>query len=959
MIPGLAVGDYKQHPKLGGCVRVFLQLFDWNCRLSGKKRFFRTQKQLPGERPIQRRPFVSDYIGGATPLLSFDTEQVLVTTSSREEEDNLEPKVLHCSNMEETCKGIGNMQDHQMSNKDEEAVKCIALMQEDKVSESASIKVSSKDPGVIGRLMGLESLPIASASAATTAQSNWVRQKEPNFAIKGEKQQSKASMALAELEKGLLSDEELEALLDELNGNMCTILSHLPAHLGISSYISRRKWETLTVADSNAIPVAAFMKSRNHVSSDEQSRAPMANLGRPKRTKAAPAIVLVQEAGRKKIGRSFSRLQQQASGEVPKRPENQRLQCSIGSAGSPGARLLSGTRDGRSDADVSTSTFKKISASVTETRKQRNSKAGAAKSRRKHITGEVMRNSQELTYVIAGEGKSTVIKPAMTRKNADFQQHVKQLQEETVSGGQLLENRQMELSKQRAAGDEEACDTDSQEASISGSQCMVNDEANISMASVCKSVPKKDLSYGSGDRNFCSCREAENASGSRVPLRLSEEEMNSLRRRSAEVAKDIKGKELNPLLGLLISRRAEREAATATESQDYADFERVGDHEPQQLGKMSEVPDNSIAKTRSSDMVNINHERDDQISCMISTEMMRPRMDDSDEELTSNIVNNVQEGRQKLSEGRSEAGAAADGGHFQQVIRWRWRNHDEVQMQLQDLSNDHRESAGPCNNAVKIMSPISSKNTTAAMLQDVICALHDHHSTDRTSTPTSCSSDRHRHSCCHPALASSDKDDVATPNGHEETETRWDSRRQPSPVSVLLAPFDDDADISPERSRQLSFSTIQSEADYVAAILAAATPQAGTPLPPGNGLFVQLEERIDDASWLDSEVAPPTYAYRKLVFDCVFEALTQAEDCVGDRRERARVLYFQEVCRWRHCSWEFVTLDEVVEADLRKPCNAWVVFKAQARHLLLLLQRSILELLVEELVCDLVLTSHM
>lgn len=39
MLSSLTGGDKHQHPKIGGCVGVFFQMFDWNKRFAGKKLF--------------------------------------------------------------------------------------------------------------------------------------------------------------------------------------------------------------------------------------------------------------------------------------------------------------------------------------------------------------------------------------------------------------------------------------------------------------------------------------------------------------------------------------------------------------------------------------------------------------------------------------------------------------------------------------------------------------------------------------------------------------------------------------------------------------------------------------------------------------------------------------------------------------------------------------------------------
>ncbi|MCO5574742.1 hypothetical protein L7F22_028532 [Adiantum nelumboides] len=944
----------------------------------------RTHDSSAQERPYPRRPSVK--YGGAAPLVSIDAEQLLVT-SSGEKEDNPELTMDCCSSgggkwakdeVEPACtSNINAIEDSTLS----ESADAAKVNSEDaeetrtaSLGESALIRGDSKSPGVIGRLMGLESLP-ASASPAPSAhhktnaplKSSKLRDKDIE-----EVQRQFEATRLAKIQRGL-SDEELEALLQELNGNICTILSHLPPHLGISSYISSScKKKLPALADSDFIPSVAarapssYLESRSskvgngHVISDQRSphkyQVLMANLRLSGRTEAPK---YVQESGRNiKTGR-FNR----AGGElVIKSLENT----------FPAGRssITAACRDGRSNVNTN---FKKTSSrnGVKESRKLLSTSVAGKNSNRSSHSEEL--SSQKLKGYVFGEGSCDAELLTGRRKKVSVEQMM-QLNEGSCPRSPLLDNRLLERLDKRPDGDKETC------VEAANTSCC------ISVSSFSESVTNKlDLNYEISDA--CSFREEVGDTintGSRVSV-ISEEDVRSLRRRSTEVAGEIycNGKELNPLLRLQMSRRAERNPAAAPtaaagESESlFAEFEsmQVGNHEVQQeqlahsWESVQQVPNCTVA-------VNIVQqgietlEKADQSSCICTSDAemkMACKEDDVDhshEDLKNFDGQFVRhEARQKLSAGRSEAGADED-GHSHVQKRWPWPNHglqfskDELHNMLHHNSSAVHEDDDDRQNKYKILNSTSKINTTAAMLQDVICALNAHNNAaqvDSTSTPTSSnsnSSSRHSHSACHLHSLYIDQ-------GQAETDQNY----QPSPVSVLLAPFDDDGDASPARTcHTSSASTIQSEQDYVAAVLAAtpASEQTSRLPRPGNDLFVQLEDRVEPARWLDSEVVPPTRSYRRLVFDCVCEALSQADENgrAGVRHQQARAL-FQEMCRWRQCEAEMVTLDDLVEADLRKPGHKeWLLFKAQTRHLLLILQHSILGLLVEELVCDLVLTSY-
>ncbi|EFJ21563.1 hypothetical protein SELMODRAFT_443543 [Selaginella moellendorffii] len=107
-------------PKVGGCVGVFFQLFDWNRRLSGKHLF--STKSLPAERPPSNK-FNDEKLPMAKLLLIADENRGVHSNSESQSEFG---------------------------------------------SEKSSEYGSSKKPGIVARLMGLESLPEAEVQTKET-----------------------------------------------------------------------------------------------------------------------------------------------------------------------------------------------------------------------------------------------------------------------------------------------------------------------------------------------------------------------------------------------------------------------------------------------------------------------------------------------------------------------------------------------------------------------------------------------------------------------------------------------------------------------------------------------------------------------------------------------------------------------------------------------------------------------
>lgn len=123
MLSSLAGGGDRQHPKLGGCVGVFFQLFDWNRRLTGKKLF--SNRLLPAERPKQVSKKYNDEKLPMAKLLLIADENRGGFPNTKKSLDSMcsSSEDMGCFSSEE---GNGN---------------------------------SSRAPGVVARLMGLESLP--------------------------------------------------------------------------------------------------------------------------------------------------------------------------------------------------------------------------------------------------------------------------------------------------------------------------------------------------------------------------------------------------------------------------------------------------------------------------------------------------------------------------------------------------------------------------------------------------------------------------------------------------------------------------------------------------------------------------------------------------------------------------------------------------------------------------------
>lgn len=123
MLSSLTGGGDRQHPKLGGCVGVFFQLFDWNRRITGKKLF--SNRLLPAERPKQVSKKYNDEKLPMAKLLLIADENRGGFPNTRKSLDSM------CSSSEE--------------------MGCLS-------SEEGN-ENSSRAPGVVARLMGLESLP--------------------------------------------------------------------------------------------------------------------------------------------------------------------------------------------------------------------------------------------------------------------------------------------------------------------------------------------------------------------------------------------------------------------------------------------------------------------------------------------------------------------------------------------------------------------------------------------------------------------------------------------------------------------------------------------------------------------------------------------------------------------------------------------------------------------------------
>lgn len=120
MLSSLTSGDKQQHqhPKIGGCVGVFFNLFDWNKRFTGKKLF--SNRLLPAERPRQvAKRFTDEKLPMAKLLLIAD----------------------------ENRGGFPNSK------------KCSGTSEEVRFSDKDVSGGSTKAPGVVARLMGLDSLP--------------------------------------------------------------------------------------------------------------------------------------------------------------------------------------------------------------------------------------------------------------------------------------------------------------------------------------------------------------------------------------------------------------------------------------------------------------------------------------------------------------------------------------------------------------------------------------------------------------------------------------------------------------------------------------------------------------------------------------------------------------------------------------------------------------------------------
>ena len=186
---------------------------------------------------------------------------------------------------------------------------------------------------------------------------------------------------------------------------------------------------------------------------------------------------------------------------------------------------------------------------------------------------------------------------------------------------------------------------------------------------------------------------------------------------------------------------------------------------------------------------------------------------------------------------------------------------------------------------------------------------------------------------------------------------------QPSPVSVLVSPFDEE----PLPTMQDTWR-IRSEQDYVAAVFATTSDNKMY----GKEVFDSLEERV--ASWNDRECGLAPRDNRVLLFDCVREAITEEKmmwECGMDMSWRSRkgmMWHWQIPCSVLVCrlhdrirTWrlDFFNLsyanglDDLVAIDLRRPYNNWDDFGSEIDHVVSSLERILFRLLLEDLICEL------
>lgn len=957
MLSSLTVGE-KQHPKLGGCVRVFFQLFDWNRRLSCKKRIF-SQKQLPSERSM-RRAFMKYKDGSGEPSCSsVDAKEILLITNG-EEEDNLQFKE-DC--YKEDIIGEEGMKE-ESNDVIQQAVTSSGFFSENESFTESALKV--KSPGVIGKLMGLESLPRCEIKQKTS-----LLLSTPTVIISQNDYNQKVHQLA--FEHGL-PDDELNALLAELNGNMSTILSALPPHIGISSRIrpsttSSRTCSTTgknsTMGVSSPCPCqATFTQIKVNAAS---STCP-ATLARTQVSASCPATPTRTHVN------LATGVSSTASCDCPVANKHNHLE---------GAKSLEGQlicpRDDLSEFEQQVMTCPRAgegpNVGTIKRRKRMKGKSATSgagkrlseKSMNVGIYGASMEMNVQFSPQEMLDIGRTTCKP-MRRKKVDTSM---QNRCQDVRGSPSYQTIQckplQESGNLRGSPNYQAISHRKQEEGcVRGSP---NDQSSCNLASrnagkiTCKHDPcltsidfAVNYNVGFFDEYHRSRRKLGSASNCKhsndngvgnaykskvIREALTDHDQTSLDCSNAATNSGAKEESLS-FIRVLMNRRAAREAA-ATAAIAAAGILQT----TPPMVEMPALPCNSVESLQS--MIS---------SCSIELDTNPKR-------------------REKLSAGRSEAG----GGDFIQIVcpikystvegcgdaaccmsgecvmgdsddRGAQRSttsavgkanaiHRGMCMQGSSMACT-KESAG--RGGVQQLEICGThagtgKNTTAAILQDVISAL---------STPVSSSRPRHHHH-----LSDDDGGTPSTADGHDTESTSsggcWAAASQPSPVSVLISPFDDDVSAAGDDA-----CWIQSEDDYVVALLAATSENGKTNIPPAE-LFGKLEERVI-AAWPDSEV-PPTRGYRRLVFDCVCEAMGQAaalKDCRGNRRWRARVL-FEEMCRWRQGACDIV-LDDLVEADLGKACNRWVAFEVQTREIAALLERTIFDLLVEDLVCDLVLS---
>ncbi|KAH7298755.1 hypothetical protein KP509_25G057900 [Ceratopteris richardii] len=794
------------------------------------------------------------------------------------------------------------------------------------------IKARSKSPGVIARLMGLENFPFEeciedverkgcldmSSCRDTTVVEGDFPPHQPSPAIpKGAEILEKIAKPASEYE---VQENELNALLDELNGSMCTIFSYLGAEVSICC---RSQSRTQTVDSASGL-------------SSSISSVPSTTACASNRNKVSRSLPMPQTCARSSLN-----------------PQAQSVESSLRGLGKKDFPLIGSERAktaliekkhcGRPDI---------VSNGTNVKRKDCNAKSDRTPGIGVNTSGNyLVYSSIHASQEVANDDKVGICKSTSRTK----------VDRSVCQGG---------------VGDEGAA-----RYNFHSQQMKVNrkEKDNASRGSSFGPSHARPNFRHAGNNH---CKNVE----THTMIQKGEQKVGKSRTCTArhiedDNAKPSRGK-TSTFMRFLIRRKAAREAAIA-KRQALKDLE---------AGTSCNV-------------------------VTVAESVLELENCSNGKGQITEVKPDLQERRQKLSTGRSEGVMGGtdllDVRQYASIgIASRDAAYSSSKWQEVNGEDDYRESllassrGKDSGSATKVASSESGvpyvlcenvnpmktrnhgmnpgRNTTAAMLQDLVCALQGGGA--EAKSPASRHRRCHRRKCNLPQIDVSEVASSSTLDQGNDTESTTSEsatccsvtsniEKERSPVSVLQGPFIDEGDtVAPYPRYRRSSCLIHSEEDYLVAVLDAietyrhlvASIESGDgslhhlPFPPLK-CFEQLEERVVPANWTDSEVLSPTQSYRKLLFDCACEALLKIDAMKlppYNHKQRPHAL-LAEMRRWRYqYASGTVVLDDLVEADLRLFCKSWLNFKEEVNEVSALLQQSLLELLIDELVRELALTEQ-